>query len=129
MGYDIKNASNNIQEPLSALVSHGKVIKQKTYGGVIFKLNKPMNNDAIKAASEEYANSNAPTGFEPSYSFSFDVGAHWMQAQKDDQIKELVEGIEDHMNSVGGGKTKCGHDFDCVCAWNNLKQLIQKYKE
>ena len=43
--------------------------------------------------------------------------------------RELVEGMIDFMNSHGGGKKKCGHDYSCVCAWNNLKSLIAKYGE
>lgn len=41
--------------------------------------------------------------------------------------KELVEGMIDFMNSHGGGEKKCGHDYSCVCAWENLKSLIAKH--
>lgn len=42
---------------------------------------------------------------------------------------ELLDAILYYLASVGGGKTKCGHDFDCVCAWDNLKSLIKKLKQ
>lgn len=77
-----------------------------------------MNEDTIRTAAEEYAKSNAPAGFEPSYSFSLDVGAHWMQAQKDEQIKELVDGLKYARRFM----TKEQFDLEYI------DELIQKYK-
>lgn len=81
-----------------------------------------MNEDTIRTAAEEYAKSNAPAGFEPSYSFSLDVGAHWMQAQKDEQIKELVEALIASLNMISGFQDKDPNSI------RKCRELIQKYK-
>lgn len=56
------------------------------------------------------------------------------QLQKDNKAKQevidkLVAGLHDLINSVGGGKKACGHDFPCCCAFDNAKALISSIGE
>lgn len=76
-----------------------------------------MKNDTIKAA-EEYANKSP--NYESYYS-GFLAGAEYMQAQKDEQIKELVEALE--KNNV----VLKAFNFRHTRIIDNDK-LIQKYK-
>lgn len=79
-----------------------------------------MNNDTIKAA-EEYANKE---DLKLNNYHAYLAGAEYMQAQKDEQIKELVEALEKAhsvIKSAGGfwGKKP---------VMDTLDELIQKYK-
>lgn len=73
-----------------------------------------MNNDTIKAA-EEFA---FEAGDMRNNQKSFIAGAEYMQAQKDEQIKELVDGLKYARRFM----TKEQFDLEYI------DELIQKYK-
>lgn len=78
-----------------------------------------MNNDTINAA-EEYANKLL---LGPKASEHFIAGAEYMQAQKDEQIKELVEALEYAINI-----DKVSYHNLSVGTIDLFRQLIQKHK-
>lgn len=39
---------------------------------------------------------------------------------------ELLEALKNLMAMHSGGKKQCGHDYDCVCPFEQAKQAINK---
>ena len=73
-----------------------------------------MNNDTIKAA-EEYSN-------DISTQNGFIAGSEYMQSQKDEQIKELLEALEQTTNET------VAHLISFELERSN-KQLIKKHRK
>lgn len=89
-----------------------------------------MNNDTIKAAED------AEKMFaEDQIKQAFIAGSEHMQAQKDEQIKELVEAMQEFTEAIESEEITIQENFDNDgyenCGgrlYQRHKQLIQKYK-
>jgi hypothetical protein len=40
------------------------------------------------------------------------------------EAKRLREALEDVLNATSGSKKRCGHDFTCVCPWDNARAAL-----
>lgn len=60
--------------------------------------------------------------------------AEWKQAvlEKRDKPYEpslLADALKNLMTSMSGGSQKCGHIYDCMCAWNEAKKALDNFQK
>lgn len=46
-----------------------------------------------------------------------------------DENAKLLKALKNLMSSMGGGKTECGHDFNCTCPWELAKEATGVIKK
>lgn len=51
-------------------------------------------------------------------------GSEEIKQQRDD----LYNALKELMSDIGGGKKACGHDFDCICAKQQAKEILEELK-
>ena len=56
--------------------------------------------------------------------FPDECAAQCVEAERND----LRDALKNLMDSIGGGIKYCGHDFNCVCAWDEAKKVLGKLR-